>query len=601
MLTRRLGVFRYSARAIALVWATSRALTVGLALATLVAGALPAVAAWLGQLIVDAVVAARTLEHAQNGAELWPVLRFVLFEALVIALMAAAQRGLSVQQALLRVLLGQKVNLMILDKAQRLSLAQFEDAEFYDKLTLARREASTRPLALVIKTFGLIQHAISLASFAVLLVHFSPWALVLLVVGALPVFFAEAKFSGDAFRLFRRRAPEARMQAYLETTLAREDSVKEVKLFGLGPLFLKRYRAIFTKLYAEDRRLTLRRDGWGFLLGLLGTLAFYLAYTWVVVETINGRLTLGEMTMYLLVFKQGQTAVSASLTAISGMFDDNLYLSNLYAYLEQPVPAEQGTLCAGCRPGDGIRFEDVSFYYPGATKAAIAHIDLHVEPGQSLALVGTNGSGKTTLIKLLTRLYTPASGRILLDGSDLAEWDIDALRRRVGVIFQDFLRYQLSAGENIGVGDAVTFEDEARWREAARLGMADEFIGGLEQGYRTQLGRWFKGGRELSGGQWQKIALARAYMRRDADILVLDEPTAAMDAAAEAQVFEHFRRHAEGKMTILISHRFSTVRSADHIVVLEHGHITERGSHETLLAAQGRYAELFELQARGYR
>ncbi|MFW6345295.1 MAG: ABC transporter ATP-binding protein [Halomonas sp.] len=599
-LTAFFSVFRYSRRALTLVWQTSRPLTIGLAVCTLVAGVLPALAAWIGQLIVDSVVAAMA-HHGETGeVDWWPVLRYVLAEAAVIATIALAQRGLSAQQSLLRALLGQKVNMMILEKAGTLSLAQFEDSEFYDKLTRARREASVRPLGLVNKTFGLAQNGISLISFGVLLVQFSPWALLILAVGALPVFLSEAKFSGDAFRLFRWRSPQTRMQTYLETVLAREDSIKEVKLFGLEPLLLDRYRRIFDTLYGEDRRLTIRRESWGFVLGLLGTLAFYGAYAWVVVETVTGALTLGEMTMYLMVFKQGQAALSASLTSVSGMYEDNLYLSNLYEYLEQPVPADQGILTAGVHPDDGIRFEGVGFTYPGAERPALCDISMHLRPGESLALVGANGSGKTTLIKLLTRLYEPTEGRILLDGSDLRDWDIRILRRRVGVIFQDFVRYQLKVGENLGAGDVAAFEDEARWQEAARRGLADDFIASMPGGYHTQLGRWFQGGRELSGGQWQKIALSRAYMRESADILVLDEPTAAMDAAAEAAVFADFRQHSQDKMTILISHRFSTVRAADLILVIDGGEILEQGDHESLMAANGRYARLFRLQAKGY-
>ncbi|MFG6176048.1 ABC transporter ATP-binding protein [Halomonas sp. THAF12] len=598
-----LGVFRYSHRALGLVWQTSRRLTLGLALCTLVAGVLPAVAAWVGQLIVDGVVTA--MDRHEQGAALadllWPVLHYVLLEAAVVALIALAQRGLAAQQSLLRALLGQKVNVMILEKAGTLSLAQFEDSEFYDKLTRARREASTRPLGLVNKTFSLLQNAISLASFGVLLVGFSPWALLVLVIGALPVFLSEARFSGDAFRLFRWRSPQTRMQMYLETVLAREDSIKEVKLFGLEPLLLDRYRRIFETLYAEDRRLTIRRETWGFLLGLLGTLAFYAAYAWVVADTVAGRLSLGEMTMYLMVFKQGQAALSASLTAIGGMYEDNLYLSNLYEYLEQPVPEQTGRLTVGARPGDGIRFEGVGFIYPGAERPALTDIDLHLAPGRSLALVGVNGSGKTTLIKLLTRLYDPTRGRILLDGSDLRDWDLAVMRRRVGVIFQDFVHYQLKVGENLGAGDVAAFEDEARWQQAARRGLAEDFIADMPGGYHTQLGRWFKGGQELSGGQWQKVALARAYMREEADILVLDEPTAAMDAAAEAAVYADFRDHARDKMTVLISHRFSTVRAADQILVINDGRILERGDHDSLMELDGRYAGLFRLQAQGYR
>ena len=594
-------VFRYSRRALELVWSTSKRLAMIFAVLTLVAGVLPAAVAWIGQLIVDGVVHAMG-QHQQTGsADTTLVLLFVAAEAGVVALIAGAQRGIATCQALLRALMGQRINLMILEKALTLKLAHFEDAEFYDKLTRARREASTRPLSLVTRTFGLVQNGISLASYAFLLVHFSPWTVLILVAGGIPEFLAEAKFSGDKFRLFRWRSPETRMQMYLETVLAREDYAKEVKLFRLGPKLLQRYREIFAKLFAEDRRLTLRRDSWGFVLGLLGTAAFYGAYAWIALAAIRGAISLGQMTMYLMLFKQGQSAVSASLSAISGMYEDNLYLSNLYEYLEQPVPPTQGELQQGPAPGDGVRFEQVSFTYPGSEERALQQVSLHLKPGDSLALVGENGSGKTTLIKLLTRLYQPDGGRILLDGLDLQQWQADALRQRIGVIFQDFGRYQFLVGENIGAGDMSHFEDRQRWKEAAVKGMAHDFIDKLPQRYDTQLGKWFKGGRELSGGQWQKIALARAFMRSQADLLVLDEPTATMDAAAEATIFEHFRDLSRGKMTILISHRFSTVRMADQIIVIEKGRIVEQGSHEQLMQLGGQYAYLFSLQAQGYR
>jgi ATP-binding cassette subfamily B protein len=596
-----LGVFRYSGRALELVWSTSRALTIALALLTLAAGLLPAGVAFVGAHIVDAVVNASRLWAANGTAPLQSVFEWVVLEGVLVAALAAAQRGLSLCQSLLRAQLGQRVNVMILEKALTLELAHFEDSEFYDKLTRARREASSRPLSLVTRTFGLIQNAISLVSYGTLLFQFSPWAVAVLLLAGLPSFIAETKFSGDAFRLFRWRSPETRMQLYLETVLAREDHAKEVKLYGLGPLLLQRYRDIFHTLYSADRDLTVRRESWGFGLGLLGTLTLYAAYAWIAASAVVARITLGQMTMYLMLFRQGQSAVSAMLSAIGGMYEDNLYLSTLYEYLETPVPTSSGVAQIGSVPDDGIRFEQVTFSYPGAGEPALRDIDLHIRPGESLALVGQNGSGKTTLIKLLTRLYMPDSGRILLDGTDLRDWEERVLLQRVGVIFQDFARYQMRVGENVGAGDVTHFDDEARWREASDKGMASEFIATLPAGFQTPLGKWFNDGRELSGGQWQKIALARAFMRSNADILVLDEPTAAMDAEAEATIFEHFRELSGGRIAILISHRFSTVRMADQIIVIQDGRIIERGSHEQLMAKDGHYAHLFQLQAQGYR
>jgi ATP-binding cassette subfamily B protein len=594
-------VFRYSRRALELVWTTNKSLSIALGLLTLTAGMLPAAVAWVGALIVDAVVAAIQAGPDAREAATRHALLLVAAEAGLVAALAGTQRGISLCQSLLRAQLGQRVNAMILEKALTLELAHFEDSEFYDKLTRARREASSRPLSLVMRTFGLAQNGVSLVSYGTLLAQFSPWAVAVLVLAGLPSFLAEARFSGTAFRLFLWRSPETRMQHYLETVLAREDHAKEVKLFGVGPLFLQRYRDIFRKLYREDRDLTIRRDSWGFALGLIGTATLYGAYAWVAVATIAARITLGQMTMYVMLFRQGQAAVSASLAAIGGMYEDNLYLATLYEYLETPVEPRQGKAVRGPRPEDGIRFEHVGFVYPGSDTPVLTGVNLHIRPGSSLALVGENGSGKTTLIKLLTRLYRPTSGRITLEGIDLADWEEEALRRRIGVIFQDFARYQLSVGDNIGTGDVRYLDDESRWREAAEKGMAAAIIEELPEKYHTPLGKWFNQGRDLSGGEWQKIALARAFMRTEADILVLDEPTAAMDAAAEATIFEHFRALTKGRIAILISHRFSTVRMADQIVVLQDGRIVERGSHAELVRANGHYARLFELQARGYQ
>ncbi|WP_414521332.1 ABC transporter ATP-binding protein [Umezakia ovalisporum] len=596
-LRQSLAVFRYGGRAISLVWNTSHVLTIILASLTLVAGLLPAALAFISKLIVDAVVSASSVGE---GSIFQPLL-CVGLEAIIIALFAGSQRGISICQSLLRVLLGQKVNLLILEKALTLDLRHFEDSEFYDKLTNARREASVRPLSLVTRTFGLVQNALSLVTYGILLVHLSVWAVVILILAAMPAFIAETKFAGEAFRLLSWRAPEARQQHYIESLLAREDYATEVKLYQLGETLLERYRNLFNQLYGEDRDLTLRRGLWGYFLSLGSTAAFYLAYAWIVIETVMAKISLGDMTMYLTVFRQGQSTFSNALTSIGGMYEDNLYLSNLYDFLEEEVPRSWGHGTRGINPQDGIRFEKVSFTYPGSCQPALTDISLHLKPGEKLAIVGENGSGKTTLIKLLTRLYTPECGRIYLDGLDLEEWNVDVLRQRIGVIFQNFVRYQFTVGENIGVGDVEHLEDKYRWEMAAEKGMAQLFIEKLPQRFQTQLGRWFNQGQELSGGQWQKIALARAFMRTKADILVLDEPTSAMDAQAEFDIFNHFRTLTQNQMVFLISHRFSTVRMADKILVMAEGRVVEQGTHEELLQSGGRYAKLFDLQAAGYR
>ncbi|WP_055077779.1 ABC transporter ATP-binding protein [Pseudanabaena sp. 'Roaring Creek'] len=596
-LGKSLSVFRYGIKALGLVWTTSRTLTLAIALFTLMGGLLPAAIAYVGKLIVDSVVIA---SHSGLGSDRHLALSYVGLEAFLIIVLAAAQKGLNVSQSLLRVLLGQKVNVLILEKALTLNLAHFEDSEFYDKMTQARSQASNRPLSLISRIFGLGQSALTLVTFSGLLWHFSIWAVLVLILAAIPAFVAETRFSEHAFRLFRWRSPETRQQHYLETLLTREDYAKEVQLYQLGGMLLQRYRDIFNRLYDEDRHLTIQKGIWGYLLGLLSTGAFYAAYAWIVIEAIAGQISLGEMTMYLVVFRQGQSTFASALTSIGGMYEDNLYLANLYEFLEQPIPKSYGTIKQGIT-SDGIRFENVSFCYPESQEPVLKDISLHLRQGQKLAIVGENGSGKTTLIKLLTRLYIPSSGRILLDGVDLNDWDLDALRNRIGVIFQNFVQYQFTVGENVGVGNVARLEDAREWEIATEKGMAKPFINNMPQKFSTQLGKWFKGGQELSGGQWQKIALSRAFMRSQADILVLDEPTAAMDAEAEMSIFNHFHSLTKDRMVVLISHRFSTVRMADQIVVMADGRIIEQGSHEQLLAADGRYAHLFSLQAAGYQ
>jgi len=596
---KRLATFGTSTmRAARLVWKTDKRLFGALAAFTVVAGLLPAAIAIVGQNIVDSVILA-----SETGlvADRWTALSWVGIEGLLMASLAGVRRADDVSRSLLRALLGHRVNVLIIDKARQLDLAQFEDSTTYDRMTQARRGASSRPLSLVQRTFGIARSVLSIASFAVLLVSFSPLAVGLLALTALPAFFVETRFADLGFRLFTWKSPEKRMQNYLEIVVSREDYAKEVQLLGLGPMLVGRYDQVFRDVFGEEANLIVRRGVWGYLVSLASTIALYGTYAWIAVSAMAQAITLGQMTMFLAVFRQGQSAFSGMLRDLGGMYEDNLYLDNLYQFLETEIPAWDGTATKGTQPGDGVRFDDVSFTYPGAIEPALSGVSLHIPPGRKLALVGHNGSGKTTLIKLLTGLYRPSSGRILLDGRILQEWDREALQARVGVIFQDFVRYQFTVGDNIGVGDLPHIEDAEQRAEAADKGMAAPFIESMPAQYDTQLGRWFKDGRELSGGQWQKIALSRAFMRGEADILVLDEPTSAMDAEAEAEIFARVRALADDKLAILISHRFSTVRMADEIVVLDEGRITEQGDHHSLMAAKGQYAHLFELQAEGYQ
>ena len=586
-------------RVLALVFRAHPSATIGLLVLTLVSGALPVGIAWVGKQIVDSVVGAFM---AGPSASVEPVVLWVLLELALVAAQRLVERGLWLTDSLLRTVLGQHINERILEKALSLELADIEDSETYDLMTRARRGASYRPLSFVLGGFGLVRNALALVGYGVLLWQLAPWALLLVLLAAVPAFLVETRFSEDSFRLFRWRAPETRKQNYLESVLAREDHAKEIKLFGLGELFLSRYRALFEAHYASDRDLTIRQAAWGYLLGLLGLVAFYGCYAWVALRAVRGELSFGDMTMYLIVFQQSQQAVGAVLGAIRVEYENLLYVSELFEFLDyRPTSPSTGTAAEGPHPEDGLRFEGVSFAYPGATSKVLSGVDLHLPPGHKLALVGENGAGKTTLIKLMTGLYEPTAGKVLLDGLSLDEWDPQVLRRRMGVIFQDFVRYQLTVGENIGVGDVSAIEDEERWKLAAKKGLAHEMVEELPDGYHTQLGKWFADGRELSGGQWQKIALSRAFMREDADILVLDEPTASMDAEAEMRIFERFRALAEDRMAIIISHRFSTVRMADTIAVLHDGGVVEHGSHEELLALGGRYSRLFMMQAKVYR
>lgn len=593
MLLRLTESFEQVPRTLSLVWRTSRAASVAIAALTVAGAFLPLALAYGGKRTIDAVV------DGHREATLY----WVGFELVVVVLQALVMR----LQGLVRTLLGSRlsidVNVAILEKAVTLELRHFEDPEFYDRLTRARREASSRPLAVVTDTFGLIQSVLTLGGYVVLLVQFSWLAVGGLVVAALPATIAEMRFAAAYYRMRNRRAPETRRLNYLEHVLANDGHVKEVKLFGLGPTILARYRALGEEVHAEDKALSIKRAVWGYLLSLVATGTFYGCYAVLAVAAALKELTLGDLTLYVVAFRSGQQAFQAILGGISGMYEHNLYMTNLFGYLDGPEGRPPAAPAPGvaATPGTGITFEKVGFRYPGQQTWAVRGLDLVIPPGQSLALVGHNGSGKTTIVKLLTGLYEPTEGRVLLDGQDLRTIDKDALRRRIAVLFQDFNQYQLTLRENVGFGSVAHLGDEGRTRRALEQGGATDVAAGLPSGLDTALGRWFKQeGVELSGGQWQRVALARAFMREEADILVLDEPTAALDAEAEQAVYERFRALAKGRTTVLISHRFPTVRAADRILVLEGGEVVEQGSHAELLAQDGTYARLFRLQAAGY-
>jgi ATP-binding cassette subfamily B protein len=593
--------FAYLARALVLVWRSSPALTLALAGLTLFAAATPPAVAWAGKRIVDAVVA-----RSRPATLEW-----VGVELALVVLQATFGRGLSLVRAVLASRLGTDVNLAILERAVRLELSDFEDPEFYDRLTRARREASSRPVSLVTESFSLVQSVLTLLGYGVLLAAFSVWAVLGLMLATVPATIAEMRYSKSAFRLRNWRSQDSRRLMYLEYVLANDEHAKEVKLFGLGPLFLGRYRELAERFYREDSRLAARRASVTHLLSLLATLAFYGAYAAMAALAAVGALTLGNMTLYVLAFRSGQQSFQSILSGIGSIYEHNLYMSNLFEYLDTaltraaastpPQSASTPSLAASTPAEErGIRLDDVSFRYPGKPDWAIRHMNLFIPRGQSVALVGPNGAGKTTLVKLVTRLYHPTEGRVLLDGKALAEWDEAALLARFGVVFQDFNRYQLKLRENVGVGSVEHLDDDARVVRALERGGAEAVVSSLASGIDTPLGRWFQDGVELSGGQWQKLALSRAFMREQADILVLDEPTAALDAEAEHAVFERFKTLAAGRTTLIISHRFPTVRMADRILVLEHGALTEEGTHAELLAKDGTYAHLYRLQARGY-